>query len=163
MTYDHSSRSVVLDSNPDFTADSGAFFVNVLRDFALKPDAPKSIAYDWQTLASWLGCADRELTARDHAKIGAAYRTYLSLGIAPSKALAGGPRTHRQSVCGLAPYRHTGEISSAEDGMKRCRLLPSRFTHQICGCPVTRVLQKTSWLPSGENAGSDETPSPATT
>jgi hypothetical protein len=87
MTYDHKSRTLSLGDSSDFPADSGAFFVNVLREVAREPNAPKRIADDWNTLANWLGCGDRELTASDNAKIGEAYRSYLARGISPSKAL----------------------------------------------------------------------------
>jgi hypothetical protein len=87
MTYDHKSRTVSLGDPSDFPADSGAFLVNVLREVAREPNAPKGIADDWNTLANWLGCGDRELTASDNARIGEAYRSYLARGIAPSKAL----------------------------------------------------------------------------
>jgi hypothetical protein len=87
MTYDHKSRTISLGTFPELTVDSGAFVGNVLRDLAREPGAPKGIVDDWHTLADWLGCGDRALTASDNARIGEAYRSYLARGIAPSKAL----------------------------------------------------------------------------
>jgi predicted DNA-binding ribbon-helix-helix protein len=76
-----------LKADRDFLADSGSFFLKLLRDLGAAPGAPEGLAADWATVTAWLGCAGHELTPQEYEKFGLVFRSYLAQGVAPSVTL----------------------------------------------------------------------------
>lgn len=87
MAYDSKTTTITLGEEPDFMADSGLFFVDVLRKEAARPGAPEALRKDWEILETWLGCAGRPLGPADNEEISAAWRSYCAVGVAPCKKL----------------------------------------------------------------------------
>ena len=87
MTFDSTTNTIRLKEGGDFLADSGSFFLKVLKDLGGEPGAPEGLAADWAVVAGWLGCMGRELTEADYEKFGLVFRSYLSRGVAPSGTL----------------------------------------------------------------------------
>lgn len=87
MTFQSKTNTITVGPGSDFVADSGAFFIKVLRDLALNPDAPIGLRNDWRTISTWLGSGDGELTPVDYERIGQAWRSYINRGVAPSVGL----------------------------------------------------------------------------
>ena len=87
MTFDSTTNTIRLKEDGDFLADSGSFFLKVLKDLGGGPGAPEGLAADWAAVAGWLGCMGRELTEADYEKFGLVFRSYLARGVAPSVTL----------------------------------------------------------------------------
>ena len=103
MTYDSKTQTVSVDSNSDFLSDSGAFFINMLRDLARTPDANQSIKNDWSVIEEWLGSSGRDLTPQDYEQVGRAWRAYYAIGVAPSHSL------QKEFDAFSAKYKATGQ------------------------------------------------------
>ncbi|HET7396853.1 MAG TPA: hypothetical protein VFK12_10495 [Gammaproteobacteria bacterium] len=87
MTYDPDTMTITIGEYSDFMSDSGAFFIDVFRREAAAPNAPEALRNDWEILENWLGCAGRPLSTEDNTRISAAWRSYLAIGVAPSRNL----------------------------------------------------------------------------
>lgn len=87
MTFESKTNTITVGRGSDFAADSGAFFIKVLRDQALTPSAPSRLKNDWRSISAWLCRGDGELTPADYERIGRAWRYYIDRGVAPSIAL----------------------------------------------------------------------------
>ena len=87
MSFDSRTHTITLKEDGDFLADSGSFFLKVLKDLGGAPGALQGIANDWRMVEAWLGCEGRELTQSDYEKFGITFRSYLARGAAPSVEL----------------------------------------------------------------------------
>jgi hypothetical protein len=87
MTFDSRTNTIKLKEPGDFLADSGSFFLKLLKDLGGNPGAPTELAADWAIVAGWLGCRDRDLAEADFEKFGLVFRSFLARGIAPSLSL----------------------------------------------------------------------------
>ena len=87
MSFDSKTNKITIREKSDLPADSGSFFLKVLRDVAARPGVPESRTRDWKVVESWLGCAGRDLTPHDYDRFGQVFRSYLARGIAPSAKL----------------------------------------------------------------------------
>jgi hypothetical protein len=87
VAFQSKTNTITVGPGSDFVVDSGAFFIKLLRDLALKPGASIGIRNDWRTISTWLGRGEEELTSADYERIGQAWRSYINRGVAPSVAL----------------------------------------------------------------------------
>ncbi len=90
MSFDPKTNTITLRDKsgvPEFIADTGSLWLTELRTDASTPGVPKDLVEDWKIVESWLGCTGRELTDDDYQKFGAAWRSYIARGLAPSVAL----------------------------------------------------------------------------
>jgi len=87
MSFDSRTNTINLQGNADLSADTGSFFLRVLKDIGSGAEASGELAADWSTVATWLNCGHRDLTAQDYDRFGLAFRSYLAEGIPPSPAL----------------------------------------------------------------------------
>lgn len=87
MTYDKCTNTIVVMPGSDFTVGSGVFFMETLKQMGEKQNTSLQTQESWRVVEKWLDCEDRNLTQQDHAKIGAAWRAYVAIGLAPSDAL----------------------------------------------------------------------------
>jgi hypothetical protein len=89
VTFDSRTNTISIKEDGDFLAESGSFFLKVLKDLGGRSGAPEGLAADWNVIAGWLSCLGRELTEADYEKFGLVFRSYLAHGVAPSVALEG--------------------------------------------------------------------------
>jgi len=87
VPYDPKSNTIRISDEIDIYADSGAAFLRELQEDAKTPGSPSQVRRDWQIVANWLRCEGRELRQLDFETFGAAFRSYLADGVAPSPAL----------------------------------------------------------------------------
>lgn len=100
MSFDGKTNTITIREPGDLAADSGAFFLKVLRDLAAATTV-ETVRRDWQQIEGWLGCAGRELTQDDYDRFGLVFRSYLARGRAPSERLEG-------------PFRHFVQLAKEE-------------------------------------------------
>lgn len=88
MAFDPNKNIITVGEGEDFLADSGKFFITMLKkssaDPRLKPGAGGRLKRDWGIIETWLGCSGRELNQNDFDKIGKAWKAYIAIGLAPS-------------------------------------------------------------------------------
>jgi len=87
VSFDSKTNTIRFKDDGDILSGSGSFFLKLLRDVGGASNAPKGVAADWTTVATWLGCEERELTQDDYQKFGLVFRSYVARGVAPSVAL----------------------------------------------------------------------------
>jgi hypothetical protein len=85
MAYDPKTRTITIDSDSSYLADSGVHFVSTYREIAKSNDAPPAIRNDWKIIEEWLGCSGRDLNNEDMDRIRKAWYGYCAVGVAPSK------------------------------------------------------------------------------
>lgn len=89
MSYDPKTRTITVeegDSEIQFLADSGKYFVSTIREMALS-EGTEEIKPIWNVLEDWLECSGRTLNETDLDKIERAWKAYISIGLAPSHRL----------------------------------------------------------------------------
>jgi hypothetical protein len=88
MAFDPNENIITVGEEEDFLADSGKFFITMLKknssDPGLKAGAGDRLRRDWTIIETWLGCAGRELNQNDFDKIGKAWKAYIAIGLAPA-------------------------------------------------------------------------------
>lgn len=87
MSFDPKTNTITLRDDADISADTGSFFLKVLRDLAAKPSASEGLVRDWKVVEAWLRCEGRELSETDYEVFGVTFRSYLARGVAPSVEL----------------------------------------------------------------------------
>jgi hypothetical protein len=78
MAYDPKSKDIFLGRGSDFLVDSGLFFVDVLREEAISPNAENSIRSDWAIIADWLDWDDSPIEGPAAEKLAQAWKAYIA-------------------------------------------------------------------------------------
>lgn len=78
MSFDSETNTITLKDDGEILADSGSYFLKVLRGVGNGADAPEELAADWAIVAGWLGCEARELNQDDYDKFGLVFRSLFS-------------------------------------------------------------------------------------
>jgi hypothetical protein len=84
MVFDSDTSAITFGKKPDFTADSGLFFIKTLRALSKAGNSSHELTADWKIIEKWLGCEGRGITKDDENRISKAWGSYIGQGLAPS-------------------------------------------------------------------------------
>lgn len=87
MSFNVKTRTILVGPQSQLWKDTGVRFLEELREDAAIPNVPERLRLDWKIVQRWLGAEGRELNDTDFEQFGAAHRSYLIRGVAPTISL----------------------------------------------------------------------------
>ncbi|MGB8408348.1 MAG: hypothetical protein WCE58_00365 [Gallionella sp.] len=96
MAYDPITRTISIDSDSSFIADTGVYLVSTYRNIAKSNDATPDIRHDCEIIEKWIGCSGRDMNNEELDRIRKAWYGYYAVGVAPSQALQPSLNKHGQ-------------------------------------------------------------------